>query len=303
MPSHKLFSSSKTAYPRLDAQTQLYKFYYGSKTDLFGVSHTFGLDTLSNDELHKAFTETAQVSNALRYDSICGFFKGIMVKSPLKSSGIKGAENLRGVWSYSGPLVLEKVLNADGSENTSVFKQLQKKYAAGEKQRIAKWTSNVMILKEPVSYMGFLVPSDVLFQSREKGVIKWHAETSGMPDYYTSCANHYYDGNWHKSLKDGMFRFSSEMNVEFGRIFKDQEVDFPVLLTFDDKGNYQVEALGKPLSKNAEVAFKNLQKYVGHLRPALFRPLFTADGKIMRARFWKVHCGPNGWLIEDYLAL
>lgn len=300
IPGYKLFKGNATS-PQICTSMQLGQYYYDNKTDLFVVKHTFGLKEIPKDELIRMFRNKDKEMVDNSNGTIRGAWNGLMVKSPLKSCGIKGTEGLKGSWNYMGVLKLESIVNTDGSQDEKTYKLLQKKFGYGDRLMPQRWTADVMMIRESRPYMGIQVSPEALFVHYENGVLRWEQNTFGQPDFFSYCSNTMLDGSWATAVKDGMFRLSSELNREVGRIFNDKEITISVLLMFDEKGEYNIVSLDNSLTNDQQTIMKQLKEYAGHLRLSLFKPLFTADGRIMSARYWKVVCGANGWSIEDYM--
>lgn len=237
-------------------------------------------------------------------DSVASLWTGLMVQSVLKTCPVKSAQDLRAVWGDL-PLHLKAVLNPDGTENTSVYKKLQKK--AGSEHVLPYWYDGMLtFLKKPARYWNFVVSSDASFYRWINGkVIPYSYRSPSYPDYFSYVGCRILDGFWHDYIDDGMHQLAAEINAtpDYARRNRNDAVlEFVFILLIDNHQKCHIELLEpQQLDGRSETDFYVLEQFFKKLQPGLFQCLYTSDGRIFPARYIRARLDSRGWQFEDLL--
>ena len=259
----------------------------------------FPMDTVSVQELKDNYAARNQKDwpdNVYEgKDSVASLWTGLMVQSVLKTCPVKGAQDLRAVWGDL-PLHLKAVLNPDGTENTSVYKKLQKK--AGSEHVLPYWYDGMLtFLKKPARYWNFVVSSDASFYRWINGkVIPYSYRSPSYPDYFSYVGCRILDGFWHDYIDDGMHQLAAEINAtpDYARRNRNDAVlEFIFILLIDNHQKCHID--------RSETDFYVLEQFFKKLQPGLFQCLYTSDGRIFPARYIRARLDSRGWQFEDLL--
>lgn len=288
----------------------LYRDYIKNTGRIFHEKRgVFPMDTVPLQEIKDNYYNRYNLSLPANVygdkDSLCGFRKGIIVQNVMKTCPIKGAGNLRAVW-FMIPLHLADVLNPDGSSNKEVYKKICKK--ADSKYPLPYWYNGELTLLEyPVRYWNFTVSASARFYRWHQGVpCRFSYTTREYPDYFTYKGWNLLDGYWYECINEGMRMLAASINQE--RIYcpkkRKKSVEFVFVLLLDGKQKCRIEVLDpRQPSEDVTDCARNLDSFFRHLRPGLFSCLYTADGRILPARYIKATYDSRGWYFEDLMQM
>ena len=237
-------------------------------------------------------------------DSVADIDTGLMAQSVMKTCPIKGAQDLRAIWEEQ-PLRLKAILNADGTENLVVYKNVQK--VSSSERPLPYWYDGVLTyLKKPARYWNFVVSSDASFYRWFAGNFCHYSYNSQFyPDYFSYVGGNVFNGNWYEPIPGGMRRLAAEVNAtSLGTKFikRDLNLEFVFLLVFDIQQRCHIELLDpQKLDADGQEYFDLLNHFFKQLRPGIFQNLYTSDGRIFPARYIRARLDSRGWQFKDLL--
>lgn len=255
-------------------------YLHDTKTDRSILRQNYFKDTISVEEMKAAFEQYKdtifRTSPYAGYDSINTFYgKFLVLLSPLKGVPMKD------VWM---------------TQNKDKAKLL---------------TGDIIFLKEPIRYMGYIVSPNPILETRLEGrLLAEEADTDGGLDFFCFMqrSSNTIDGTWKNKVKDGAKLLGTLINMDIHPNDKREERTFSVLLYEKPKsetgseGSYKVELLSpKDPDWQTHSDFGEMQWFVEKLPYGTFRPLYTTDFRIMTGRYYRVTVNKCGWLVEDYM--
>lgn len=299
-----------THYPRHMDKDAVFRYCFHSNRN-YGLLHLFHLDTVPVPEIKERFYRTMNTQKRAPHfsqnDSVWPIMgKFILANSPLATCPVKKAQKMRGVWGFP-LLTLKELLDENGRADTVLYRKVVDKFTPQKseiRQGVPTWfEGNVLMLHAPHWYMDFIVSGTPWFFHYEKGQPTMIAYEWGYPDFFSFQAPVItLDGSWANRISDGMSFFANTINCDVvpGEA---PAVSFTFLLHI--KADYACDMellLPREPDGDTKKAFEELRDYVTHLRPGLFKPLYTADGRVFPGRYLQAWHDSRGWQIADILA-
>lgn len=210
---------------------------------------------------------------------------------------------MRGVWD-SPYLRLVALLDENGKKDTVLYRKLVNKFTPNMKeyqQGNPTWfEGDITMLRAPRWYMDFVVSALPLFFHYEKGERTVMETVHGESDYFSSLIRSF-DGTWNMNIPSGMQLFADAINRDVPSV-ESPSVSFTFLLHIKKDKSCDIEMLLPQVpDENTQKAFEELQNYVIHLRPGLFKPLYTSDNRVFPCRYLQAWHDSKGWQIADIL--
>ena len=252
--------------------------------NLFKVSNHYFRDTVSVEEMKEAFYKYKDVKK----DDRPSPYDGFEVFVPSLNRSDKYAV-------ISSPL-----------ETRPAKSKKQKKEVKENKNR------EVLMLRKPRWYMGFVVSADARLRVYDDGKMTSEAPHADYPDFFSYASYNPFiqlDGshNWAEKINYGtklMAAFhglTSTSNSDSG--YDSKERVFSVLLYTKDAGtSYTLELLEPQIADpKTRMLFRDLKQFVERIPSKTYAPLFTADKRLMTGRYYRVTANKQGWQIKDYM--
>ena len=174
------------------------------------------------------------------------------------------------------------------------------------------FTGAALLLHNPQLYMGFIVSPYPTYEAFQKGKLIAH---SGMPhgggaDFfsYAQQSMKTHDGLWSDCIASGAKLMGTLLHLESVTNSNWPECSFSVLVyeKRDKDGRrypkYEAELL-LPEKPDPHIGgyLQSFKWFVKDLPYQTFKPYYTADGRILLGRYYRVTVNRCGWLVEDYL--
>lgn len=301
------FSQSPSAITEEQGIPELNKSiydYYLQSVNEHSPLQRFFRDSVSVDEMKKAFCkhhkDIPKISPYAGRDSVAQIWPSVILNYSMKQSPLKAVRHCRGVWNDAGKLELKALLSPEGQPDEKGFGKLMDSYG----QPLSGYTGDVLMLRSPERYMGYVVSAHPALRTYIDGKMVNFAWYEGPADYFSTIGIHGADGAWSSRVQSGAFHLGNVFNENCPprNIPAKDACNFSVLLYDDGAGRYDLALLlpESPDSKTTDL-FKKVRRVVRKLRPHLFRPYYTDDCKIMAGRYYRVEYSRKGWYVEDYL--
>ncbi|MDE7377741.1 MAG: DUF5030 domain-containing protein [Paraprevotella sp.] len=297
-------------YPQRMDKDAVFRYCFHSNRDN-SMLRLFHLDTVPVPEMKERFYRTMNTPKRAPHfsqnDSVWPLMgKFILANSPLATCPVKKAQKMRGVWGFPF-LTLKALLDKDGQEDTVFYQKIVDKFTPQKgtiRQGVPTWfEGNVVMLHDPHWYMDFVVSGTPWFFHYEKGRPTVIRHEWSYPDFFSFQAPFIVlDGSWVNKISAGMSFFANTINCDIipGEA---PSVSFTFLLHI--KADYACDMellLPREPGEDTKKAFKELRDYVIRLRPGLFKPLYTSDGRVFPGRYLQAWHDSRGWQIADILA-
>ncbi len=306
----KDLDATGTHYPRRMDKDAVFRYCFHSNRNN-GILRLFRQDTVPLSEMKERFYRTVNTGKRANYfpqnDSVIpdmGQF--ILANSPLATCPVKKAQKMRGVWGFPF-LTLKALLDKNDQKDTVLYQKMVNKFPLNRgtfRESVPTWfEGNVVMLHDPHWYMDFVVSGTPWFFHYEKGrptVIEYEWS---YPDFFSFQTPYIVlGGSWVNKISAGMSFFANTINCDI--IPREApSVSFTFLLHI--KADYACDIellLPREPDEDTKKAFGELQDYVTHLRPGLFKPLYTSDGRVFSGRYLQAWHDSRGWQIADILA-
>ncbi len=274
-------------------------------------------DTISVEEMKEAFFKYKD--HSFRWQKLCEGMDTmyevmphvrVVLQSPLQQHPQKEMREYRGVWSaLARGEVLTDIKDKDGVSHKDILDKLI--------QDKATWLDGeIIVLKEPRCYMGFVVSPSPRSQAYHKGVLLGVSGAGNLScsDFfsYATFIHMCLDGDWDCNVNEGAVLLGVLHGMRTNVHRDSLERTFSVLLHSNlpgkadkkaDKKNYTLELLEpKEADKETVELFEDFKKFVERLPEGAFRPYYTTDFRIMTGRYYRVTVNKCGWLVEDYFS-
>ncbi len=301
------FSQSPSAFmedPGIPELSKSVYGYYQQSMEEHSALRRFFRDSVRVGEMKEAFykhhKDRPEVSPYAGRDSVAQIWPSVILNYSMKQSPLKAVRNCRGVWNDAGKLELKALLSPEGQPDEKGFGKLMDSYG----QPLSGYTGDVLMLRSPERYMGYVVSAHPALRTYIDGKMVNFAWYQGPADYFSTIGIHGADGAWSSRVQSGAFHLGNVFNENCPprNIPAKDACNFSVLLYDDGTGRYDLALLlpESPDSKTTDL-FKKVRRVVRKLRPHLFRPYYTDDCKIMAGRYYRVEYSRKGWYVEDYL--
>lgn len=301
------FSQSPAAWEEQgipELSKNVYDYYCQQSMEEQSALRRFFRDSVSVEDMKDAFyrhhKEHPEVSPYAGRDSVAQIWPSIILNYSMKQSPVKAVRNCRGVWNDMGKLELKALLDPEGRPDEKGFGKLMDSYG----QPLSGFSGDVLMLRAPERYMGFVVSAHPALRTYIEGKMVNFTWYKGPADYFGTIGIHGPGGMWSTRAQSSAFHLGNVFNENCPplNIPIKENCSFSVLLYDKGAGRYDLALLlpESPDSKTAEL-FGKIRRVVGKLRPNLFKPYYTDDCKILTGRYYRVEYSRKGWYVEDYL--
>ena len=257
-----------------------YQYQYRSKDDMYLMRERYFRDTISVDEMKEAFR--ANKDKRFNY------------------SPYQGHDS---IFSFRGNLLNLVRPRAKGLPLNRIYWNPRR-----TKEETMLLDGDLVFLKHPRHYMGYVVSAQPFMETFDKGRILGREGILmlGEASFFSQAQQvvGYLDGTWESHLRGGTIL----MGILLGKDEPPQpnrpERTFSVLLYEKPRGQtgYAV-ALLEPDDPDKETIkdFQWMKQFVERLPQGTFMPYYTTDFRILPARYYRVTVNKCGWLVEDYM--
>lgn len=257
-----------------------YQYQYRSKDDMYLMRERYFRDTISVDEMKEAFR--ANKDKRFNY------------------SPYQGHDS---IFSFRGNLLNLVRPRAKGLPLNRIYWNPRR-----TKEETRLLDGDLVFLKYPRHYMGYVVSAQPLMETFDKGRILGREGILmlGEASFFSQAQQvvGYLDGTWESHLRGGTILIGILLGKDEPPQPNRPERTFSVLLYEKPRGQtgYDV-ALLEPDDPDKETIkdFQWMKQFVERLPQGTFMPYYTTDFRILPAQYYRVTVNKCGWLMEDYM--
>ena len=256
------------------------KYHYRSKDDMCLLREKYFRDTISLDEMEAAF----RANHDKQFDY----------------SPYQGHDS---IFTFRGNMLCLVRPKAKGLPLNQIYMNRSR-----TKEEAKLLDGDLVFLRHPRHYMGFVVSAQPLMETFDKGRIlgREGALMRGEASFFSQAQQviGYIDGTWESHLRGGTILMGILMGKDEPPQPNRPERTFSVLL-YEKPGKqagYDVTLL-EPDAPDEETLrdYQWMKQFVENLPQGTFMPYYTTDFRILPARYYRVTVNKCGWLVEDYM--
>lgn len=256
------------------------KYHYRSKDDMCLLREKYFRDTISVDEMEAAF----RANHDKRFDY----------------SPYQGHDS---IFTFRGNMLCLVRPKAKGLPLNQIYMNRSR-----TKEEAKLLDGDLVFLRYPRCYMGYVVSAQPLLETYDKGHILGREGILmlGEACFFSQAQQviGYIDGTWESHLRGGTILMGILMGKDEPPQPNRPERTFSVLL-YEKPGKqagYDVSLLEPDIpDEETQRDFRWMKRFVEKLPQGTFMPYYSTDFRILPARYYRVTVNKCGWLVEDYM--